>query len=243
MNARTTFAAVTSLLLLPLGCSTTQNDGYSVRFSDGTSTTVLDSKLKQYEKLSKEYPKRADIHYDMAGLHYQKMDYREAARDLENAITLEPNEPKYHYHLGRVYLSMRELDRAETCFRRANELMPAGRYTGAHGALGYVLCQKGRWKEALAEYETCAKIDPGDANSFYYIGCIRDVLRDREGAVSNLKQYLLLGGTEYRRKAIEILAAYGEEPPALAEGAPAAKEGAGETGLDPVAPGTWNAGG
>ncbi len=194
------------------GCKTSQTEDYSIRFSEADKRpegTVLDAKLKQLEKLAEEYPKRSDIPYQMAGVWYQKENFRESAKSLERAIYIDPNEVKYHYHLGRVYLSMRELDPAEKEFRRAIELMPSDRYTGPHGALGYVLCQKGRWTEALAEFEACARIDPTEPNSYYYLGCVLDVLKDGDGAVANLKKYLELGGKGFRPKAAEILAGYG----------------------------------
>ncbi len=203
------------LLLVVAGCKTETRETYDFMFAEKPEGTILDSRLKQLQKLEQEYPKRSDIPYKMAGVYYQKEEYRESAKSLERAIDIDPREAKYHYHLGRIYMKMRELDRAEDSFRRAVELMPSDRYTGGHAALGYVLCQKGQWEAARAEFHTCARIDPADANPYYFLGCIDDARKDSRGAVSNLKEYLRRGGDLYRSKAIEILLSYGEEPPPL----------------------------
>jgi tetratricopeptide (TPR) repeat protein len=201
------------MLAIFSSCKTTKKeDNYSIRFSDPykvSENTILDSRLKELEKLADEYPKRSDIPYQIAGVWYQKENYRESARSLERAIYIDPQEGKYHFHLGRVYMNMRELDLAEKEFRRALELMPGDRYTGPHGAMGYLLCQKGRWQEAQKEFEACVRIDPAEPNSYYYLGCIADVQHNGDAAVANLKKYLELGGKGFRPKTVEILASYG----------------------------------
>jgi len=209
------FPALLILGALGSGCTTTTTEDYSIDFSkeQKESSTALDAKLRQLEKLSKEFPKRSDYLYTIAGVYNQKEDLRSAIKALKRAIEIDPNEPKYHYQLGRLHLQIRELDLAESSFRKSLELMAPDRFTGAHGALGYVLCQKGKWEEALKEYETCARIDPKDPNSYYYMGCIHDVLRQKDLAVRNLKEYLRMGGTEYRKTATRILSNYGEVGP------------------------------
>jgi len=209
------------------GCATTvTNEPASYTFTDDShgNMTVLDSRLSRLEKLAQEYPKRSDIPYQIAGVHYQKADLKASAKSLERAIYIDPSEAKYHYHLGRVYLRMRELDRAETAFRRALDLMPAGRYTGGHAALGYVLCQKGRWDEARAEFEVCQRVDPKDPTPYFFLGCVDDARKDSKGAVANLKEYLRRGGKSYQTKAAAILASYGEAPPPRDPNAEAAEE-------------------
>ena len=203
-----------SLMLATISsCKTTKKeDAYSIRFADPykvSENTILDSRLKELEKLAEEYPKRSDIPYQIAGVWYQKENYRESARSLERAIYIDPQEGKYHFHLGRVYLNMRELELAEKEFRRALELMPGDRFTGPHGALGYLLCQQGRWAEAQKEFEACVRIDPLEPNSYYYLGCIADVEKNGDAAVAYLKKYLEMGGKGFRPKTVEILASYG----------------------------------
>jgi tetratricopeptide (TPR) repeat protein len=202
------------ILLAALGCKTTQTETYGpVQYADSSENSVLDSRLRQLETLSKEYPKKSEYPYQMAGVYYQKEDYKGTAKALEKAIFIDPDEPKYHYHLGRIYLQMRELDLAGKSFRRAIELMPSDRYTGPRGALGYVLCQQGKWAEAAVEYDACARIDPSDPTPYYYLGCIHDRLGNKEKATASLTEYIRRGGTTYRTAASRILSAHGVTPP------------------------------
>jgi tetratricopeptide (TPR) repeat protein len=203
-----------AILIAAAGCTTTKTEQFStVRFDENNDSSVLDARLRQLEKLSKEYPKKSEYPYQMAGVFRQKGDLRGAAKALERAIAIDPHETQYHFHLGRLYLEMKELEPAEKAFRKAIDLMPSGRYTGPHGALGYVLCLKGSWDEALAEYRACAALDPSDPIPFYYMGCIHDRKGERDDAVRNLSEYLQRGGTLFRSASIGMLESYGVMPP------------------------------
>ncbi len=206
-------AFVSFLLAATFGCKTVTKDEYvGVSFDQqakSDDSTVLDSQLKKLESLSREYPKRPDLHYKIAGVHCQKENLRDAAKSLQRAIYLDPGDSKFHYHLGRLYMRMHEMEKAEKALRRAVELMPPDRYTGGHAALGYVFCQTGRMKEARAEFETCTRIDPEEPNSYYFLGCVDDAGGRRESAIANFKEYLGRGGQLYRTRARTLLASYG----------------------------------
>ena len=196
------------------GCETVVTRDTKITLADPQDaptegTTILQSRLDRLEKLAKEYPLRSDYPYQIAGVHAQMENTREAAKALERAIALDKNESKYHYHLGRMYLRMRELDKAETAFRGAVQVTPGGRFTGAHAALGYVLCQKGDWEGARAQFETVKAIDPKEPNASYFLGCVHDARGDTAKAIENLKEYLRLGGGEYTSKASDLLLSLG----------------------------------
>ena len=70
------------ILLVALGCKTTKTESYGpVQLADGTDNSVLDVRLRQLEGLAKEYPKKSEYPYQMAGVYYQKEDYKETAKD------------------------------------------------------------------------------------------------------------------------------------------------------------------
>ena len=66
-------------------------------------------------------------------------DYHESQAHLEKAIKLAPHESQYHYHLGRVLLSMNELEPAAEQFEQATRLQASDRFSGAHAAFGWTL--------------------------------------------------------------------------------------------------------
>ena len=188
------------------GCETvTIEEGSDYMVTTSKTDSVLDVKLKTLESEAEKYPKRHDIHYQIAIVHSKKGDLREAAKALEKAVEIAPDEAKYHYELGRAYKGMKELDLAEKHFRQATRLVPVDRYTGFHAALGDVLAEKKDFMGALAEFERCIQIDPEDKQYYYVVGSLYDILGRREDAIRHLEEYLVRGGDTYRKNAVHIL--------------------------------------
>ncbi len=106
------------LVIAGWGCETVKKDNQAL-FPDEELHSYVDSELEKYESLSDEYPKRADFHYKIASIHFQKDDYRKSAASLETAIYLDPSQARYHYQLGRVCMKMPDLEQAEAHFRKA----------------------------------------------------------------------------------------------------------------------------
>jgi tetratricopeptide (TPR) repeat protein len=230
-----------ALGLLSGGCrTTTVEQGTDYKIDEGESTSILDVQLKRLAKDAEKYPKRSDLRYQIAAVQYQKANYRESAKELETAITLSPDEVKYHYHLGRVYLYMQELSLAEKHFRQAATLSPQDRYTGPHAALGYVLAQEKKLDEALIEFKRCAQLEPENPIYYYFLGAIYDMKRDAKETLHNFQEYLLLGGQAYRQKAIFILQKLGvkvEDLPAPKKSTPDEELFGSSLDRGPAAPG------
>ncbi len=193
-------------------CETTTTEETQVTMpTSQLSGSILDSRLSNLRKEVEEYPKKHALHYEIAQVHYQKNDLKESAKALHRAIELSPTVVKYHYHLGRVYLRMSELSLAEEQFRIACASMPHDRYTGPHAALGYTLARQKRIGEAIAEFETCLRIEPENPAFYYFLGSLYDIKGDNENVIHYYREYLARGGTEYRRKAIFVLEKLGIE--------------------------------
>jgi tetratricopeptide (TPR) repeat protein len=192
--------------LVAPGCETvTIEKGSDYMVTTSKTDSVLDVKLKTLQEDAEKYPKRHDIHYQIAIVHSKKGDLREAAKALEKAVEIAPDEAKYHYELGRAYKGMKELDLAEKHFREATLHVPVDRYTGFHAALGDVLAEKKDWMGALAQFESCIRIDPNDTQYYYVVGSLYDIMGRREDAIRNLEEYLVRGGETYRKNTVNIL--------------------------------------
>jgi len=201
---------VSSLLLTAPSCTTTVTDGgtsYTVSNEKGES--VLDSRLRRLDEEVKLYPKRHDLYYDMAGIYYEKQDFRAAARALEKAIELEPTNVQYQTMLGRVYLLMQEVELAEQHFRKAVSLVPPGRYSGPHAALGYVLSLKKDYAGAIEEFKKCLIAEPYNPKFYYSLGAQYDIMGNREEAIRYFQGYLQSGDTEYRKHVVFLLGKLG----------------------------------
>jgi tetratricopeptide (TPR) repeat protein len=48
-------------------------------------------------------PQDADGHYQLGLIHLQRRNFDAAGRYFENALRIDPTDPKYHYSLGRAY--------------------------------------------------------------------------------------------------------------------------------------------
>ncbi|MBI4605841.1 MAG: tetratricopeptide repeat protein [Planctomycetes bacterium] len=211
MTTKTTTPSLSAALLLALAasCETTTTEKQSHMLSEGTSGSVLDSRLRKLEGEAVKYPLRSDLWYEIAAVHFQKPDYRGSAEALGKAIHLDPHESRYHYQLGRVHLKMGELNKAERCFREAVSLAGEGRYTGPRAALGYTLSRKRDLPGAIAEFERCRSLEPENPMYYFLLGSLHDMNGDREAAIKGFQEYLARGGTKHRRKAIEVLGRLG----------------------------------
>lgn len=187
------------------GCETvTLEDKTDYRVEDAKASSVLDSKLKTLTEKVKEYPKRDDLHYEIGSVYFKKGDFRSSAAAIERAIYLAPDEAKYYYQLGRVHLAMNELDKAEKSFREAVRLFP-DRLPAPYAALGDVLAQKRDIAGAMAEFKKCLELDPENSTYYYILGCLHDMRGDREETIHYFQEYIVRGGTAYRKKALYLL--------------------------------------
>lgn len=207
------------------GCRTTVKEtsgAYSI--SDRKPSSVVDAELKKLLEEIGTYPKRHDLRYRVAGIYFARGEYRAAVEHLKQALRLAPDEPKYHFRLGQTYFRMRELDLAERELREAIRLWPPKRYSGPHAFLGYVLSLKRDHTGAIAEFQKCIETDPGNPEFYYALGAQYDIVGDKEQAARCFHEYLLKGGTTYRKNAVFLLRKLGADVPEEAFGDSAQRE-------------------
>lgn len=213
-------------LLAASGCQTTvKESASSYSISDAKPGSIVDAELKKLLEDVAEYPKRHDLHYRIAGIHFAKGEYRESADRLRRALSLAPSEPKYHFRLGQTYLRMQELGLAEKEFREAVRLWPPGRYSGPHAFLGYVLSLKRDHAGAIDEFKRCIETDPENPDFYYAVGAQYDIMGRKDEAARYFHDYLLRGGTTYRKNAVFLLRKLGADVPESALDGPPPGEG------------------
>lgn len=210
--------SIAAALLLLSSCETTTKERSDYTVSDGKTDSIIDSRIKQLSEEAIKYPLRADLHYQIASLHAKKGDCIESARALERAIAIAPDDAKYHFHLGRLYLNMNDLDNAEASFRKSLDLSQKGRFTGPHAALGWTLSLKKDQAGALEHFQKCIEIDPENPTFYYFVGSLNDMQGNKEAAVRSFREYLARGGQTYRKKATQILLSLGVKPADIPEG-------------------------
>lgn len=206
MERRQILYLFSGLAIVSVSCQTvTTLDKSTYQISDGETHSYVDSRLEKLYELSDSYPKRHDYHYQIAGIHYLKANFRDSAAHLQKAILQKPDESQYHYHLGRVYMRMNEIEQAEECFANAVKLDPRNRFSGPRAALAYVLALEKKIPQAIEQFQECLRIDSENVLFYYFLGALHDMKGDDRGAIRYFRDYLERGGSRYRKKAVFIL--------------------------------------
>jgi len=181
-------------------------EDFSITLPTGDAESIVDSKLRTAINKVDEYPRRHDIHFEIAMLHYQKGDFRSAEDSLYSALSIKPDDARYLYQLGRVQFIMKEYYAAEESFEQAIRATgKSGRYDGLHLALGYTRCNLKKWEEARESFLTCTRIDASNALPYYFLGAIADIKNDGPEAVRYMRKYLENGGGPFSGQARKVL--------------------------------------
>ena len=90
--------------------------------------------------------------------YFDRGQYAEAVREIEEALRLVPDFPDLHNQLGLALGMSGERERSVAAFRRALELNP--NYLEARLNLAIVYNEMGRYEEALEEFAVERARDP-----------------------------------------------------------------------------------
>jgi tetratricopeptide (TPR) repeat protein len=100
--------------------------------------------------VSPEQRLQARAAYERGLSHMRDRQPSPALTALQEAVSLDPQEPLYPNTLGLLLLQLRKPDLALERFREATTLDPA--YAEAHLDTGIALAEMGRWEEAIVAY-------------------------------------------------------------------------------------------
>lgn len=94
----------------------------------------------------------AEIHNDLAVGSLNQGDYQSAYAEFQQAVKIDDTLPEAHNGMGLVlHLNFQKYADAEVQYKRALELRPA--FPEAHVNLGNLYLDRGRYEEAIAQYE------------------------------------------------------------------------------------------
>ena len=131
----------------------------------------------------------------------QSGNYELAADQILRATRLKSGVAVFHSNLGVAYQSLKKLDDAIACFRRAIKLAP--NHVEAHNNLANALREQGKVSEAIASWRRAVALKPDyvdawsnlavtqrqSGNTEEFVACLRTVLRlrpDRADYCNNL---------------------------------------------------------
>lgn len=100
-------------------------------------------------------PYRAQVHAELAAGYYERGQMDIALQALEEAVKLDPRNPKIYNVYGLVYATLGQDQNAQRNFQRALELAPND--SEIRQNWGWYLCTHGRAKESLQEFDLAVR--------------------------------------------------------------------------------------
>jgi tetratricopeptide (TPR) repeat protein len=98
-----------------------------------------------------------------------KREYEKAAELLESLVTNYPDEADGYQRLQHVYtFHLEQADKELDAIERGVNAVPQSGIL--HNQYGYVLLRRGRYPEAVREFETYASLNPGEPNAHDSLG-------------------------------------------------------------------------
>ena len=112
---------------------------------------------------------------------------QEAERCLRQAISLQPDNARFHCHMGILLLRQNKDFDAGEFFKKAIQLKPE--YALSHYELGKLRAKSKQWNEAREELENAIRLDPGLTSSYYQLGLVYARLGEKEKADRVLAEF------------------------------------------------------
>lgn len=165
-----------SLFIIPVGL---------IAFAGRQGTTLS---VDEYQAVVTSVPDSWKVRLELA----LKVDEpQESARQLMQALAINPDNAQVHYHLGNAFLRNNDLIQARRHFEQATLLKPD--FADAYGSLGAVHFLKDRLKAARESLTLCLSFDLENATAHHNLGCVLDRLGKPTEAIEHFQSALSQG--------------------------------------------------
>ena len=128
----------------------------------------LDEAKAVYQSLLKGNPDDSNALHYLGMIAFQRGEYPDAARLIEQAIKLDGNIPAFHFNLGNAYAQLGKFDSAIGAYRKATQLDPG--FLVAHLSLGRMLGAQNRPDAAIESYRKAIALKPDHADAHNNLG-------------------------------------------------------------------------
>ncbi|WP_147820663.1 tetratricopeptide repeat protein [Salidesulfovibrio onnuriiensis] len=179
----TRFSGIVVLLLLMVagGCAEVMGPYYLQQREYGRG-------IETYSQTVKENPGDSSAWYYLGRLYLGDDKPKEAQVALVRAVELKPDDADYLFWLGVSKWAQQDFDGEREAYKRA--LSYDDDHVQAMLYLGHNHLDRGEWAEAKALYDRVLKWDRYNPEALYNRAVALGRLGDREGEVSQLKQFL-----------------------------------------------------
>lgn len=142
---------------------------YSNYIYDAFATTKMtfDRYISEYIELHNSTSDANSFYFEALTL-VNKGKYQQAAKAIERAIELKPNNANYYRELGNISQQQNNLDRAETAYKTGIILSPD--WQEFYQLLGAILVKKKDLPKAAIVYQKAVTLDPRNAEYYRLLG-------------------------------------------------------------------------
>jgi tetratricopeptide (TPR) repeat protein len=107
----------------------------------------------------RQAPMESAVIWNKMGIaNHHMFNLREAQRDYEKALKLQPGYPEALNNLGAVFYGLKDYREAEHCYRKAIKLSPKSAMF--YSNLGTAYLAQGKYKKGAEAYRTALALDP-----------------------------------------------------------------------------------
>lgn len=128
--------------------------------------------ITEFQTVLAEFPDHADSWKFVGLAYYQLKEYDPAIQPLEKALTLKRGEGKQDVDiiqaLGRSHVALQQYERALPYFEALSKQQP--NVAANHYMLGVIHANLKHAADSDAAFRTALKLDPKDADTWYYLG-------------------------------------------------------------------------
>ena len=125
------------------------------------------------------------------------------AKSEKRSENVATESARYWLQDGERRLKVRDLDKAESSFRRAGELDPAS--APAQIGLGRVELERGHSQQAIRYFQQALALDPKSSQAWLLLGTACQILGQRQAARQAYQRYLALVGDSKKAKEVKQL--------------------------------------
>ncbi|MBI1819126.1 MAG: tetratricopeptide repeat protein [Nitrospirae bacterium] len=150
---------------------------------------------KAYQAAFLEFQKAVDSdpgdklsHYALGTVYVHMKKNQEALKEFEIVTKIDPDYSEAYNYAGTISESSGDLDAAEKFYKKAlkNRLYQTPQFSHYH--LGDVYLKRGKYQEALAEYQEAIHIDPGFVEAYRASGDIFLKVGDAAAAIASFEE-------------------------------------------------------
>jgi protein O-mannosyl-transferase len=126
--------------------------------------------VEHYADVAKRRPSSAQAHHNLGAAFLRQGSSRDALRQFEVAVKLDPNDFASRSYLGGLLSQSGMVEEGIGQLREALRVNP--KHQAAHFSLGNVLFQQGRTAEAEAHYREAIALNPDDGQAHSNLGLL-----------------------------------------------------------------------